>query len=275
MRGFNYFLSNNFFISFCAVALVWQTNMLLNKSGTYFDYCLIFSSTLAAYNFYVLVSRWFSQNDSGLFSFLFKQVHILALILIAGTSLVYTLFQLPENLWIVLICTALTCIYTIAEIPRKNIPGLKKMGFLKAGLLALTWSMATVLIPANGLLHLLFYKVLLIFIIRLLGLLMICLIFELRDIHVDKINLLRAIIDINPQWIQRIMLGLLFLYAVSSVFFGVIYADYSQMFALLTAGLAAYLLYIFSLKKKGYFFYYFLVDGWMIFTAFLTYLATI
>lgn len=275
MRSLNYFFSHSFFISICAIGLVWQTNILLGIPNNFYKYCLVFSSALAAYNFYALVSRWFNHNDSGLFKFLLEQADVLLLTAISAMGLIYTLIKLPESIAIVAICAALTYVYIIAVMPVKRIVGLKKMGFLKTILLALVWSFATVMIPVVTVSLNLSAKILLVFFIRFSGLLMICLIFDLRDVHIDKINLLRTIIDINPQWIHRIMWVLLFFYSVFSILFVMVYSQQLQMFALLLAGAAALILYLLSLKQRGYYFYYFWVDGWMLFTAFLSYLATI
>ncbi len=99
---------------------------------------------------------------------------------------------------------------------------------------------------------------------------MICIIFDSRDAAVDKIRGLKSLAtDINPMFIH---------YLTGVVFFGYAYTSYkmesygiagSQVIALLLTGLITLFVYYSSLKKRGYFFYYFLVDGLMFLSAML------
>ena len=106
--------------------------------------------------------------------------------------------------------------------------------------------------------------------------LMLCIIFDARDTTVDKIRGLQSLTTlVKPNVIQYIMIAIFVAYLINGIAFRIYYNEPVQIIALLVTGMIAAVVYVFSLKKQGYFFYYFLVDGLMLFSATAAYVASI
>ncbi len=106
--------------------------------------------------------------------------------------------------------------------------------------------------------------------------LMLCIIFDSRDIHVDKMHALRSLAtDVSSRTLQIMMAIIFSLYLLTGFFLRCYFDNREQEIAFLITGLATLTVYRLSLKKQGYFFYYFIVDGLMLFSALATFVASI
>jgi 4-hydroxybenzoate polyprenyltransferase len=102
---------------------------------------------------------------------------------------------------------------------------------------------------------------------------MLCIIFDARDTNVDKIRGLQSLTTLlKPVTVQNIMLAIFITYIINGILY---YDEPMQIIALLVTGAFTAIVYLLSLKKQGYFFYYFLVDGLMLFSAIAAYVASI
>lgn len=171
----------------------------------------------------------------------------------------------------------LTLLYSVPLMPFKHLHFTRKAGFLKTVLLAFTWAFVTAYIPLAE------YSVqfstagLLIFAKRFLFMLMLCILFDNRDVKVDKIMGLHSLAtDLKPVVLKRLIYLVFALLFILNFFIGQYGGvDSRQVFALQLAALITLLVYYFSLKQQGYFFYYFVVDGMMILMTALTSIASI
>ncbi len=170
----------------------------------------------------------------------------------------------------------LTLAYSVPLWPVKSLAFTRKAGFLKTILLAFTWTYVTIIIPvANASLS--WNKpLMLLFTARFMFMLMLCIIFDSRDVKVDKIRGLSSLATV----VSRKTLGILImivlsLYLSAGFLLRFYFESGAQVFSFLLTGMAVLLVYRLSLKKSGYFFYYFLVDGLMLFSAIATILASI
>ena len=152
----------------------------------------------------------------------------------------------------------------------------RKAGVLKTILLAFTWAFITVYIPyvyaqtANT------TALWLLFSIRFLFMLMLCIIFDARDTGIDKIRGLQSLTTmLAPATVRLIMFFLFAMYLAAGTVYRLYYNEPMQIAALLVIGAAVATAYYYSLKKQGYFFYYFFIDGLMLFSALLTFVASI
>ena len=147
---------------------------------------------------------------------------------------------------------------------------------MKTLLLAITWTYVTAFIPIEKKVMDLDNPEIFLISRRFLFLLMLCIIFDSRDIAVDKIRGFRSLAtDLSPgtlKWLIYSIFAVLF----SSNFFSVHYGfSIFQTIALQISTLALLVVYFFSTKKQGYLFYYFIVDGLMIFSALTIWIASI
>ena len=111
---------------------------------------------------------------------------------------------------------------------------------------------------------------------RFLFMLMLCILFDNRDITVDKVHGLHSLAtDLSPktmQWLIYIVFALLF---ALNFFLGSYGVTGRQVAALQLSAAATLMVYFLSKKKQGYFFYYFIVDGMMLLMVLLTTIASI
>jgi hypothetical protein len=106
--------------------------------------------------------------------------------------------------------------------------------------------------------------------------LMLCIIFDSRDSRVDKIRSLRSLAtDVSKEALSRIMVIVFALFIGTGFLLRYYFNDTAQVIAFFITGLMTMLVYRQSLKSRGYLFYYFLVDGLMLFSAVATFVASI
>ncbi len=277
MRWLHFILSHSFFISFCAVALCFQTYLLLGISANIYVYGLVFFATLSSYNFYWLISNFHFNFNAGDFKIYFtERFSNLFVLVIAGSGMLFCLYFLPVVLPVVLIAVFLTILYSLPLWPLKKLAFTRKAGFLKTILLAFTWTFVTVIIPVqqSGMVYSNALGIL--FTARFLFMLMLCVIFDSRDIQVDKIRSLSSLAtDVSHDTLRLIMSVVFICFLFAGFIFRYYFDDNSQIIAFFITGLMTLLVYRLSLKKQGYFFYYFLVDGLMLFSATASYVASI
>ncbi len=271
---FRFILSHSIFISFCAAALSLQTLQLLSLPVNGYLLAFIFFATLAGYNAYWMISR-FTFNRPGTVIEFIKQSRSSLLVFIFATAGVLICFT---NLHLVMynIITAfiLLGMYAIPVMPFKQLHFTRKAGFLKTIVLAAAWAIVTTLVPLQLSIFELGQTATLILINRFLFMLMLCTIFDKRDVTVDKIRGLQSLATGISPLLLHCFMGLIFSgYAWSSYVLLNHQVPLPQVTALLLAGCITLLVYTSSLKQKGYFFYYFLVDGLMFLSALLTGIA--
>lgn len=276
MRWLQFILSHSIFISLCAAALCYQTFLLLRAPFNHYVYGLVFFATLSSYNFYWLISKYYFSRGAGTAGFMKKNLSNVFLFFIAAVGLVSCMTHLPGILPYVCVAVILTLLYSVPLWPVKALNFTRKAGFLKTVLLAFTWTYVTVAIPLQQSLFVNSLSVSLLFTARFLFMLMLCIIFDSRDIQVDKMHSLRSLAtDVSRRTLQIMMAIIFSLYLLTGFFLRWYFDNREQEIAFLITGLATLTVYQLSLKKQGYFFYYFIVDGLMLFSALATFVASI
>lgn len=105
---------------------------------------------------------------------------------------------------------------------------------------------------------------------------MLCIIFDSRDINVDKIHALRSLAtDVSRKTLFVLMAIVFIAYLAAGFSLRYYFDDTAQLVAFFITGIITWLVYRLSLKKQNYFFYYFVVDGLMLFSAIATFVASI
>jgi hypothetical protein len=276
MRWLQFILSHSIFISLCAAALCYQTFLLLQVPFNYYVYGLVFFATLSSYNFYWLISKYYFSRGVGPAGFMKKNFSNVFLFFIAAVGLFTCMIRLPGILPYVCVAVILTLLYSVPLWPVKALNFTRKAGFLKTVLLAFTWTYVTVAIPVQQSLFVNSLSTGLLFTARFLFMLMLCIIFDSRDIHVDKMHSLRSLAtDVSHRTLQIMMIVIFSLYLLTGFFLRWYFDNNEQVIAFLITGLVTLTVYRLSLKKQGYFFYYFIVDGLMLFSALATFVASI
>ncbi len=276
MKGlFHFILSHSIFIAICAAALSLQTLQLLSLPFNGYLPAFIFFAVLSGYNAYWMISRFSFNKHGSLISFLPKNRSSFFVLLSAITGMVFCMMKLHLVMYNIIIAIILLGLYAIPVMPFKQLHFTRKAGFLKTILLAFTWAIVTTLIPLQISILAMGRAALLIFINRFLFMLMLCIIFDKRDVAVDKIRGLQSLAtDIKPLLLHYLT-GFIFIsYLLISYLLNAFEVPVLQIAALMVTGIITLCVYISSLKKRGYVFYYFLVDGLMFLSALLTWLAS-
>lgn len=242
------------------------------------DYNLIafvFFATLASYNFHYILAGSIAKKTVSLSLFTNRPSAVFFLLLgFAGAAGCYC--YEPLSFSNVLLSVFLTSIYSIPLLPFKQLDVARKAGILKTVLLAFTWMFVTAYLPMaeyemqfSSLGKLILAK-------RFLFMLMLCILFDNRDVKVDQVNGLHSLAtDLSPAMMRGLIFIVFVLLFTLNFYFGKLDISSRQVIALQLSSLATLAVYFYSRKKPGYFFYYFIVDGMMILMVLLTTIASI
>lgn len=183
----DFVLFSSIFIACCAVVFCMETNILLGLelNSTNF-YIFVFAATVTQYNFHYLIKTTAIPGSDRLQWSMHNR--ILHLIFLVGgiVLLVYSVLNFHFHHFFVLFFLGIIAfLYSFPFLPFKNRKRLKDFGLLKITTLALLWTLVTVWFPVNtmqydkGLFIFIFLK-------RFLFMFVLCLLFDMRDIEVDK-----------------------------------------------------------------------------------------
>ncbi|MEO6549642.1 MAG: hypothetical protein ABIN94_16695 [Ferruginibacter sp.] len=274
-RLFHFILSHSIFIAFCASALSLQTLQLLEIKVNGYLLAFIFFATLSGYNAYWTVSR-FSFSSHSILNLVKRSMSALVVILVAVAGMAYCFSRLHLLMYNVAITFVLLGLYALPVMPIKQLHFLRRAGFLKTIVLALAWTIVTILIPLQIWITEISFPAMLLFANRFLFMLMLCIIFDKRDAAIDKIRGLQSLAtDIRPLILHWLMACIFIAYVCTSLAMAPYGIITSQVAALVASGLVALLVYGYSFRERGYVYYYFLVDGLMFLSAILTALPRI
>ena len=276
MKWLYFILSHSIFIAFCAVALTFQTSLLLKLHISLFVYGFIFFATLCSYNFYWIVSKAAFMAVADLPGLLKNEKTGLLILFLSADGALFCFFQHPLPAAFIITSFLLTCVYTLPLLPFRLFFVLRKAGVLKTGLLAFTWAYVTVFIPLQKTYLQLSSAELFVFTRRFLFMLMLCILFDYRDKAIDKVRGLHSLATVLTPAQLRAVVYFIFAVLFTTNFLSPYYAiTFAQSVALHISTLALLAVYFYSLKNRSYLFYYFIVDGMMLFSALATYIAGI
>ena len=279
MRALHFILSHSIFISCCAVALCFQTNTLLHLPHNKNLYGFIFFSTLCSYNFYWLLSKFYFSNRKLDALFVKREFSFALLFLLAAIGAAYFACQLFSILLYILIGIFFTLLYSLPLWPFSFTKKLQRAGFFKTILLSLVWAYITTFLPVLDVYNTHSFptlSVLLLLGIRFFFMLLLCIIFDTRDISIDKMNGLHSLAtDVSKKKLSFILRMVYFLYTLMACIFCFYYTNIAQAVAFIFVGIAFWIMYAQPNDNKSYVFYYFGVDGLMLLSAVATYLAVL
>lgn len=276
MKWLHFILSHSIFIAVCATALTFQTALLLKCSISLYVYGFVFFATLCSYNFYWVLSKLSFASKENIQGIIKSQAVSYLLLFISSVGFLYCFLQSSIPLHVVITAISLTMLYAIPLLPVSFLKFTRRAGVLKTILLAFTWAYVTVIIPLQKEYGLLNSADLFIISRRFLFMLMLCIIFDNRDKDLDKIRGLRSLAtDLSPSILRTLIYFIFILLFSSNLLFRNYGISLPQSIALQVSTIALLFVYLYSGKKQGYLFYYFFVDGMMLFSALATYIASI
>lgn len=231
-------------------------------------YSFVFGATLLQYNLHYAFKTAAIENSARLrWSSKNKPVHRL-LILVGLVLTISSLFRFHlHHLLFLLIPGIIAAMYSFPILPFKNKRRLKDFGFVKIITLSLLWSFITVWFPVNSE-HYGGLTFQLIFVRRFLFIFILCLLFDIRDVEIDK----KEGINTIPVWAgtynaYRISYLLLIIFVLLSFAQFLYNKDTWQLIAMLASGAATGITIDFSRKNHSDFVYLACVDGMMLLQA--------
>ena len=275
MRFLHFILSHSIFIAFCAVGLCYQTALVLHIHSDLNLFAFVFLSTICSYNFYWLLSKFYFTNRIIGVDFIKQHISFFTLFVVSLIGTFYFIYKVPFIIPFALLGVCFTLLYSLPLWPFSFAKKLQKVGFFKTVLLAFTWAYITTILPAIDLLQTNIIAVCVLLSARFCLMLLLCIIFDKRDISVDKSHGLHSLATDTPEKTLNTIIHLVFIaYFVIGLLLRYHFNDKPQMFAFLITGGFVWWVHTLSLKKQGYLFYYFLVDGLMLVSAVGSFIAT-
>ena len=182
-----FLLFSSIFIALCAVSFAAETNIILglplNSAGFYL---FIFGATLFQYNSHYVLKSSAAVNSARLaWTIKNKRIHYF-LLLLGFLLIIISLFSFSlKHFYILIFLGVIAFFYSFPFLPVGKKKRLKEFGILKILTLTLLWTLVTVWFPVNTMDYdpALFW---LVFAKRFLFMFVLCLLFDMRDVDVDR-----------------------------------------------------------------------------------------
>lgn len=187
--GIEALLYSSVFISVCAGGLTIETYLLKNLPVSLPMVGFVFLSTLFTYNATSVHRVWRgSQTLAHSPSWMLRhqrELATVALLSLGGAVLLFFVYNLRINIWLVLALALISVGYTV-PLGKGRVKPFRSIPLLKVFLIALVWSTVTVLFPQFDGQALLNTEVLLLWLRRFLFILALALVFDIRDYTYDR-----------------------------------------------------------------------------------------
>jgi 4-hydroxybenzoate polyprenyltransferase len=272
-----FILFSSIFIAACAVALCFETNLLLHLPLNIASfYCFVFGATLTQYNLHYLVKKS-AVADSERLPWSLKNKRLHRVLFAAGVVLIlfsFSSFRL-HHFMILGIMGVVAFLYSFPVLPLGKKKRIKDYGFIKIITLALLWTLVTVWFPV---VNYSFEKSLFAFIFfeRFIFMFILCLLFDIRDIEIDMQENIRTVAVILG---KKRSYGLAYTMIIAFVivcFLGFLYTgDKSILTVMLISAAITFLMVLYTKKSGSDFIYLAGIDGMMLLQALLVYLIGI
>ena len=259
-------LYSNLFIACCAVAMTWQTQLLLGQEVALTPLVgLVFCATLVIYALHRVVGMSKVKEFLDVERFHVIQTyksHILFYAAVAVIGGAICFFYLNISIQVALVIpTLLSVAYVLPFLGKKREKRLRDVHFIKIFLIAVVWAYVTVLLPAIELDIWREQRIWSMFAERSLFVFCITLPFDIRDLKIDKhnkVNTLPAKLGLtNTLWLAFLLM----------TFFVVLcYVNYNfwSFLALSISAISTYIFIYFSPKYTHDYYFTGLMDGTMI-----------
>ncbi|MEP7253241.1 MAG: UbiA family prenyltransferase [Ginsengibacter sp.] len=276
-KFFAFILFGNIFISLCAIALCIETSLLLQLPLNPLSYYLfVAGATIVQYNLHYLVKKTAINNSQRLtWSLQNKNIH-LVLFALGCIFIIISLFSFQlRHFIILLVLGAIAFLYSFPALPFGKRRRIKDYGFLKIITLALLWTLVTVWFPVSDM-HIDKALYIFIFVKRFVFMFVLCLLFDIRDIEIDREENIRTLPVVAGKKIAyNIALGALFIFLLLSFLQYLYFHETGAFIAMVLSALATLFVIEVSKKINSDFFYLAGIDGMMLLQAVLVYLLTL
>ncbi|HEV8083492.1 MAG TPA: UbiA family prenyltransferase [Chitinophagaceae bacterium] len=239
-------------------------------------YLFVSGATIVQYNLHYLMKTTAVQDSQRLtWSLKNKDLHI-TLCIIGCVMIIISLFSFQvHHFYILSILGAIAFLYSYPALPFGKRRRIKDYGLLKIITLALLWTLVTVWFPVSempiekGIYVLVFAK-------RFTFIFVLCLLFDIRDIDVDRHeNRITLPVILGKKKSYFTAWIVLFLFLILSCLQNYFYPELGVFIAMLLSTLATFFIVQLSKKINSDFVYLAGIDGMMLLQAVLVYLLTL
>jgi hypothetical protein len=259
-RLFNFYINSSIHVALAVYALTWitmiQYRIGYDKNSLYF----VFFASVSGYNFvkYFGIAKFHHRSLAGWL----KIIQLFSLL--AFFALCYYAYELDTNtLIIIAILGIITFLYAIPMLPKKYFideqKNLRQISGLKVYIIALVWSVATVVLPLVNNSVALSYDVMITGVQRFVYVIVLMLPFEIRDLNYDSLKLGTIPQKIGVRKTKIIGVLLLVLFVILEFLKDEV-SNNSLISALLIT-LITFLFVIFSHKNQSKYYSAFWVEG--------------
>ncbi len=254
-----------------------ETSLLLHRPFNNLSFYLFVSgATIVQYNLHYLVKTTAVKDSQRLvWSLKNKNFHI-TLFVVGCVMILVSLFSFQlHHFYILSILGAIAFLYSFPALPFGKRKRIKDYGFLKIITLALLWTLVTVWFPVSDMAV---NKTLYIFVLikRFVFMFVLCLLFDIRDINVDRHenrNTLAVILGKTKSYFIA-NLGLILFLILSFVQY-YLYPETGFFIAMVISAAATFFIVWLSKKINSDFLYLAGIDGMMLLQAVLVYLLSL
>ncbi len=272
---FSFLIYSNLFIAFCAVLMTGQTYRLLFQfSPNLYFTGFVFFATLCSYSFH-----WYLTTETAIASLRVewtkKYRFIHQLLFIAGlTGAVIFFFHFLQYWPWFLAAVIAAFLYSAPKIPHPYFRSLRKIAIGKTIFLSLVWMYVTTVLPlvvsgqpfSEGAIFFILHRFFLIY--------AICILFDLRDRVDDLKNGIKSLITyLSAPAVRTLFYSSLLLSAAAVLLMTRGGYTTGNLILLIAPCIILAFLYNYASKNFNDYFYYFILDGLMAFSAFLLLIA--
>jgi len=267
-KAFDFFVFSSLFIAFCAIFMVYQTDLLFDIQPSIKILGFVFSGTVCSYNFhwYLTPPNVGGPTEKVIWNIRNKQLHLVLFFIGLISSAIFSILLIHQWFWLG-VTAFVTFLYSAPKIPYPIFAHLRKIAVGKTIFLAFSWTHVTALLPMVVQNPVLSDAQIWFVVNRFFFIYAICILFDYRDRESDKKDQIRSLITmLNEKGIDILFWGTIAVFFITMLLL-VPFIDFSLIGALALPGLLLCFLYYPSKNTSSDYLYYFVLDGFMMLSA--------
>jgi 4-hydroxybenzoate polyprenyltransferase len=267
-KAFDFFVFSSLFIAFCAIFMVYQTDLLFDIPPSFKIIGFVFSGTVCSYNFhwYLTPPNVGGPTEKVVWNIRNKQLHLILFFIGLLGSIIFSFLLINHWFWLG-VTAFVTFLYSAPKIAHPLFTPLRKVAVGKTIFLAFSWTHVTALLPMVIHNHVLSDAQIWFVVNRFFFIYAICILFDYRDRESDKKDQIRSLITmLNEKGIDILFWGSMAAYFISIVLLAPFF-NLGLIGALTLPSLLLCFLYYPSKNTSSDYLYYFVLDGFMMLSA--------
>jgi len=267
-KAFDFFVFSTLFIAFCALFMVYHTDLLFDIQPSFTIFGFVFSGTVCSYNFhwYLTPPNVGGPTEKVVWNIRNKQLHLGLFFIGLVGSAIFSILLIHQWFWLG-VTAFVTFLYSAPKIPQPFFTHLRKIAVGKTIFLAFSWTHVTALLPMVVQNPDLSDAQIWFVVNRFFFIYAICILFDYRDRESDKKDQIRSLITmLNEKGIDVLFWGTIAVYFLTLLLL-IPFIGISLTGALAIPGLLLSFLYYPSKNTSSDYLYYFVLDGFMMLSA--------